>query len=211
MISKGIESVRAGGRQTVAWVGNNRGKVSSIVVLLLIGLAVMTCAQAGEINVYWTNPTTNTDGTAIPASGAGSLTGTRVQYGSCSGTAFGVMTAERVAAAPATTVSFTGVAPGTHCVRAFARNTYDSESVASNVASKIIPAPVPGAPVVSTVATTAYEIRVSKSGLRLLVAGSIALGEPCISQASDGLWFVGQAQVALKSSYRGGALVARCG
>ena len=64
---------------------------------------------------------------------------------------------------------------------------------------------------VETVATTAYEIRVSKSGLRLLVAGTIALGEPCISQASDGLWFVKQSQVALKASYKGGTLVARCG
>ena len=193
------------------WVRDNRRLLALWGAIFLAGVLFGTCVQADTINVSWTNPTTNTDGSAIPASGAGSLTGTRVQYGSCSGTAFGTMAAEQVAAAPATTASFTGVGPGTYCVRAFARNTYSKESVSSVVVPKVILEPVPGPPTITTVATTAYEIRVSKSGLRLLVAGTIELGEPCISQASGGLWFVSRSQVALKSSYKGGVLLARCG
>ncbi len=166
-------------------------------------------AVAATLTVSWTNPVTNTDGSAIPASGAGSLTGTRAQYGTCSGTAFGTMIAEQVVAAPATSASWSSVGPGTYCARGFARNTYGAESVASNVASRVIPVPVPEPPVV-TIATTAWEVRVKPGGIRLVEAGTIALGTLCEAQASGDLWFVAAADVVLRASYKGGALVARC-
>ena len=194
------------------WSRHAEVRVLTIAVLcVLLWLVLVRVVDAATLTPSWTLPTTNTDGSTIPATGPGSLTGTRVQYGSCSGTAFGVMTAERLVVAPATTTVFDNIDPGTYCVRAYARNTYNMESVASNVASKVIPAPVPGAPVITTIATTAYEIRPTKSGIHLALVGTIALGSQCEMQASGGLWFVDPALVALKGNYRGGAVVARCG
>lgn len=181
------------------------------VLAALAWLALVRVADAATLNFSWTHPTTNTDGTTIPASGAGSLTGTRVQYGTCSGTAFGTMIAEQVVTAPAATASFANVGPGTYCGRAFARNTYGQESAASNVASRVVPPPVPEPPTVVTIALAAYEVRPTGNGIRLAEVGTIPLGSPCELQASGDLWFVDAALATLKSSYKGGAVVAKCG
>jgi hypothetical protein len=121
-----------------------RGRFLLLGLLLLAGLA-----NAGDALLSWTPPATNTDGSAIPATGAGSLTGTRVEWGSCSGTAFGTAAGTVTVPAPSTSTTITGLGVATYCFRAFARNTYGSESLASAVVSKIFPAPVPNPPVLA--------------------------------------------------------------
>lgn len=103
------------------------------------------CATAATVVVTWTPPTLNTDDTAIPATGPGSLTTYRIEYGTCNGTLFGVKAGEVTRAAPASTVTL-NLQPGTTCVQVFVANTYGNESIPSNVASKVVPAPTPRAP-----------------------------------------------------------------
>lgn len=113
--------------------------------LVLALLLVAGAANAATLNVDWTNPTTNTDASTIPASGAGSLTQARIEYGTCNGTAFGTSLGNVNRVMPASTGSIT-VNPGTYCVRVFVANTYGNESAASNVASRVVPAPTPNPP-----------------------------------------------------------------
>jgi hypothetical protein len=145
-------------------------------------------ALAADINISWVNPTANTDGSAIPSSGAGSLSGTRVEWGSCSGTAFGTALGERIVAAPATSTVVTGLSPATYCARAFARNTYGVESLASNVASRVVSAPVPQPPTIVAIAVVAglshapvYSI--TGAGKLSTLMGFVPVGKACSSTA----------------------------
>ena len=141
-------------------------------------------AFAADAVVSWTNPTQNTDGSAIPASGAGSLTGTRVEYGTCNGTAFGSSAGSVTVNAPATTVTIPGFAAGaTNCFRAFARNTFGNESLASNVVAKTFPTPTPNPPVLSATITVAYELNGIKNDGTIMLGravGQVELGAPCL-------------------------------
>ena len=104
----------------------------------ILGLGLLLAASsalAGPVPINWANPTKNVDGTTIPATGAGSLVSTKVEWGSCSGTLFNIKAGEQVVAAPATTVTL-NLSPGTYCVRAFSTNTYNDTSASSNVISK---------------------------------------------------------------------------
>lgn len=136
-----------------------------VLALGILVMAYSAASVAGELNVTWTNPTQNTDGTAIPASGDGSLTGTRVEWGVCNGTTWGGTTGERVVPAPGTTTKITNLAPGTWCVRGYARNTYGLESAPSGVASKVIVPPTPNPPVLTVeVGAIAYELKIIGNG-----------------------------------------------
>lgn len=147
------------------------------LLLLLPGLVL-----ADEARVRWTNPTTNTNGTAIPASGPGSLTETRVEYGTCDGTGFGTATGEVRVPAPATETTITGFEPGmTVCFRNFARNTYGNESGPSNIGTKTFPTPTPQPPVLTVVPPVAYEIKRTPEGLVKLGrdVGNVMAGTEC--------------------------------
>ena len=146
-------------------------------MLILAGVT----AGAADLNVSWVNPTANTDGSAIPTSGAGSLTGTRVEWGTCSGTAFGTRAGEVTVPAPATSTVVQNLTPGTWCVRAFSRNTYNVESAASNVASRTVNPPVPNPPTLSVTVPVAFEINLTPSGLVKLGrdVGRVPVGTAC--------------------------------
>lgn len=171
----------------VRWLERNHlrvvlGILAAFVVVL--GLAIASVAHADDLIVSWTNPTHNTTGTAIPASGPGSLTGTRLEWGSCSGTAFGTKAGEVTAPAGATSATIAGVAPAaTYCVRAFSRNTYGAESASSNVASKVVPVPVPNPPVLAVPViagmTTTPVYSVTKAGALSAFVGFADVGTPC--------------------------------
>lgn len=112
-----------------------------------LAAAFATATFAAILTVSWTNATQNTDNTAIPASGPGSIASTRIEYGSCAGTnVFGTKAGEVTVTGQGTTASLPNLGPGTYCARAFHTNTYGEESGPSNVASKTIAAPVPKPP-----------------------------------------------------------------
>jgi len=113
-------------------------RLTSFLVLTFCSMSVF----AGSAIVSWTNPTTNTDGTFIPTTGPGSLVSTRVRWGTCiSGNIFGTQQGQVVANAPASSVEISMLPSGTYCFDAFSLNTYGVESVASNVASKVVEDP----------------------------------------------------------------------
>lgn len=116
--------------------------------LLTLSLAALPMsAHAADAVISFTVPTTNIDGSAIPATGPGSLVSTRIQWGTCTDLgAFGVLLAGAVVPMPALTYTITGLEPGSYCVRAFSKNTYAEESNASNVVKKVIAGPKPRPP-----------------------------------------------------------------
>jgi hypothetical protein len=186
------------------------------LALLILSLCVVGIAQAATVTVNWTPPTTNTDGSAIPATGVGSLTIYRVEYGTCNGAAFGTKVGEVTRAAPATGTTL-NLQPGTTCVRAFVSNTYDSESAASNVASKVVAPPVPNPPTNLTVTDpVAYEVRPNESTFafdRGRPVGLAKLGAACDEQRTTGEDFYAlerPSRVKLNRQPRSTALVARC-
>lgn len=109
------------------------------------GLAVLFVGVvfAATITATWTNPTQNTDGTTLASS---EIKQTRIEYGTCNGTAFGAKSGEVIVEGVGTTTSVQGLTPGTWCARAYTTSIYGVESDASNVASKVVAAPKPNAP-----------------------------------------------------------------
>lgn len=111
--------------------------------LLLFALA--GTAHAAKVKVSWTNPYTNTDGSALT-----NLSSVEVEWGTCNGTAFGVkqasiLIATTAAGAPMTAFVYpTGMTKV--CIRAFVMNTTGGRSVYSNVAVKSL-LPKPAKPV----------------------------------------------------------------
>ena len=162
------------------WVEHNHLRATLIILaalLLLFSVAFCSLANAADATVSWQHPTKNTDGSSIPASGAGSIASTRVEYGSCSGTAFGTKAGEVSVPAPAASTTITDFAAGsTSCFRAYAKNTFGVESGASAVVSKVFPAPTPNPPVLSSTITVAWDL---KRGKPARIVGRIPLDLPC--------------------------------
>ena len=192
--------------------------IRRLILTLLITLLAPS-AYAADLSVAWTNPTQNTDGSTIPATGAGSLTQTRVEWGACaSAGVFGTKAGEVVVAAPAVAATINGVTPGsTVCVQAFTKNTYGSESAASAVVSKVVPAPVPQPPVLVTVSIVAYEVLPHPiEGTRLgRNVGTVPLGTACgtepVVYTSRGTYFeVPRKNVTLEKGPKSAVLVALC-
>lgn len=158
-------------------------------LLPLALLALAGVASAATVTTSWTNPTTNTDGSAIPATGAGSLTQARIEYGTCNGALFGVKAGEVVRPMPVTTATL-NLQPGTTCVRVKVTNTYANESAASNVATRVIDAPTPSPPTNLTVSEpTAYDVRPNESTFafeRGRVVGKCKIGAACDEDRTTG-------------------------
>lgn len=192
-----------------------------ILAILLIGMCIAGIASAATVTVTGTNPSTNTDTSAIPATGQGSLNNLRIEYGTCgTGGAFGTKAGEvnRPPVAPGAQFSeVLNLDPGTTCVRAFVRNTYGVESDPSNVASKVVAPPKPGAPVLTTIAQQVYDVRPNERTFafdRGRQVGSVKLGAACDEDRTTGSDFYAlerPSQVKLNREPRSQALVARCG
>ena len=153
----------------------------------LLALVTFT-ATAADVTWTWNNPAVNTNGSAIPASGAGSLNGGRLEFGTCAaGGAFGTKAGEiplTQALVTARTVTQTNVLPSTVCGRVFVSNTFGNTSAASNVFSMTVAAPTPGPPTgLSAVEIVAYEMRPQLNGtFRAVRLGLIQPGTICSAE-----------------------------
>jgi len=119
--------------------------------LIAAGIALLGTlpALAADITWTWVNPVKNTDNSNIPATGPGSLTVGRLEFGTCNGAAFGTKAGEiplTAAQVAAHTVTETNLLPQTRCAMVHVSNTFLAESAASNVGQAVIPNPTPGAP-----------------------------------------------------------------
>jgi hypothetical protein len=184
--------------------------------IILLALCITGIAQAATVTVTWVLPTTNTDGSTIPATGAGSLASVRVEYGTCNGTAFGTKAGEVSRPGNSTTATL-NLQPGTTCVRAFATNTYGIESPASNVASKVVDPPTPNAPQLTTIAAAVFEVVPNERTFafdRGRQVGTVKLGLACDEDRTTGADFYAlerPSRAVLTRPPRSTALVARCG
>jgi hypothetical protein len=109
------------------------------LTLALLALFLPAAAMAGTANVSWTNPTQFEDGTALAPADIASTT---VEYGSCTGTAFGTKAGQQVATGSASTLVISNLAPATYCFRAATTVVAakgGGTSTFSNVASKVVP------------------------------------------------------------------------
>ena len=152
-----------------------------LMALILLGaLALFLLAGsafAGQAVVTWTNPTTRTDGSALTAAQIG---GTRVEWGTCSGSAFGTAQGNQSTTGAATSTIISDLSPGTYCFRAASIDVAGLQSGWSNIASKVVPVAPPNPPVIVTVATTAYVFKVTQRGLlKLVKSGTVPLGVAC--------------------------------
>lgn len=177
-------------------------------VLLLAPLT----AWAGTATLTWTNPTTRTDGVALTPT---EIAGTRVEWSACTSTGtFGTVAGQQSVAGTATTMTVLNLAAGNWCFRAYTRDTAGLESVASAVASKIVPSTAaPRPPTLVTVATTAYEARFDgRQYVAGRAVGTVSLGQPCANEQPIALGFgaVDRSLVRLTKMPKSSLLLARC-
>lgn len=169
-------------------------------------------ANAGDAALTWTLATQNTDGSAIPASGPTSLAATRVEWGTCSGSAFGTVAGQQTVATPATTYTITGLAAGVWCFRAYSRTVAGLESAPTNVVTKTILQSPPQPPGNLTVAAlTVYQFIGTTDAITLLAVGTVPAGTACDpAQSVNGRYAVPRAAVTWYGSVRPRVVFAQC-
>lgn len=145
------------------------------VVAVMVLLLVAVKSFAGTAVVTWTQPTQYTDGTALALA---DISQTRVEYGTCSGTAFGTKAGEQIATGTGTTLTVNSLPAGTYCLRAYT-TAKGVESAASSVASAVVPQSPPKPPVLVTVTTTAYAVTVNGWRFAMVPVGTVPLGTAC--------------------------------
>lgn len=177
---------------------------------LVIG-AVISDAFAGTATVTWANPSSYLDGSLLSAA---DITQTRLEYGSCSGTAFGIKAGEVIISGAATTATIPSLVAGTYCFRAYT-TAKGVESAPSNVASKAVPQAAPNPPTLTTVATVAYSVTVDWPNLALVryqQVGTVALGTACAGAATDdGYNLIPRTAVKWTGTNKPQYIVALCG
>lgn len=184
-----------------------------VVWMLLVIFAF--AANAGTADLTWTQPTQNVDGSAIPASGTGRLTGNRVEWGSCTGTApnygFGVQAGQQVFTTPTAVYTVPNLAPGTWCFRAYASTTY-GESGPSGVAAKVIAPPLPNPPSGLTAAGgMVYHIQKRENRFVMLPVGTVPAGTVCdTTQSVNGYYVVPRDSVAWSGTVKPPVVVSPC-
>jgi hypothetical protein len=145
---------------------------SALMLFFIAGAAF-----AGQAVVTWTNPTARTDGSVLTAAQIGS---TEIEYGTCSGTAFGTVTGTSAVTGAGTTLTILNLAPGAYCFRARTHDTGNNLSAWSNIASKVVPVAAPNPPVIVTISTYAYEFRPRTfGGFKLVRVADVPMGAPC--------------------------------
>ncbi len=153
------------------------------ILFALFALVAASFAFAGTATLTWTNPTTNTDGSALTLASVNvyrgtSATGPWTQIGSVTAQGGAVPSGYTdKTAADGTTVYYYVTAVGSD----------GNESAPSTIVSKAIPNPVPNPPSGLTVTSvTAYMLAVVNGKLALTQSGTVKLGSKCASGVSIG-------------------------
>lgn len=188
---------------------------SAACTALLAAFALCLSASpaiAGDAVLTWTLATADTEGNAIPASGPTSLASTRVEWGSCSGSAFGTAAGQQTVATPATTYTITGLTAGVWCFRAYSRTVAGLESAPTNAVTKTILQAPPQPPGNLTVAATVvYQFIGTTDAVTLLAVGTVPAGTACDpSQSVNGRYAVPRAAVTWYGSVRPRVVFAQC-
>ena len=182
--------------------------------ILLLTLSLLSfAAGAASISGTFTYPTRFVDGTTLTLA---QIERMRIEYGTCSGSAFGTKTGEVIVVPPATSFSTPTLPPGVYCLRGFTRTTAAAgglESAPTNVLSHTLPWSPPEPGTLVTVATVAYEIQLHPVfGPRLgRNVGTVPLGTECGVNVTGDYYEVPLDQVTLSKMPKSILVVARCG
>lgn len=189
---------------SAAWA-QHRPAIIVVLALLLVSLVMCSRAHAGTATVSWTHPTTYTDGSALALT---DISQTRIEYGTCAGTAFGTKAGEQIATGTATTVTITNLAVGTWCFRGYT-TAKGVESGPSVVASKVVPQAATNPPTLSTITTVAYSVIKWRTQYALIPAGTVPLGTACQSNMQlAGLYEIPTS--AVKARFKAAVYWGRC-
>lgn len=149
----------------------------AIVALLALYGALVTypaMAQTGQATLSWTPPTKNSDGTTLT-----DLRGFKVYWGSAVGSYPNVVTLSN---AGLNSYVVSNLTPGTKYFVVTAFNAANAESVASNVASKLIAGASPSPPSIPqpvSLAGPVFSIATTEDSLVVLQSGTVVAGRPC--------------------------------
>lgn len=181
----------------------------------------LVCASStGSAEVSWTSPTTNTDGSAIPATGNGSLAGFEIFHAVTAGGVAGA-TPINVPNKTATSYLLTGLPVGPHYYAAKAYNVAGIRSDLSLAANNtiVLPSATATASVTVNVKPNAPVVTVAQVAKLLigdrpsLVAGKVPLGTEC-GEFEAGQWArVDRDDVKLNfwgKLFRNSTIVAKC-
>ena len=97
-------------------------------LLIFLALLLPIVAGADTLEVTVRHPTTNSDGSAIPATGSLALSFWRIEYGSCRGDKFGRLKSWQVLPVPLSKATFTQVQRKTACNRVYWYNNAGGQS-----------------------------------------------------------------------------------
>lgn len=160
------------------------------ILALIFALIFPVALYAADATVDWQHPTNNVDGSPIPATGPAALSSTRLEYGTCSGTAFGQAEGSVSAPYPATSAIVPGLEYGrSYCFRGASVNNAGEVSAWSNVVSRFILVPAPNPPTLSATVNVVWELR---GQMNTTIAGFTDIGAPCEKgqfTTKDGLTF----------------------
>lgn len=170
-----------------------------LLLALLAGPAV-----AGDLTATWTHPTTNTDGSTIPATGPLSIASTRVEYFQCANASSAWPASPTVVSvpAPAATRTVTGLNDGQrYCFRAASVNVAGTVSAYSATASAVVPTTTPNPPVLTVTSTVAYRMRLSVDGYQMLAIGTVPMGTVCSDQTVGEYNVIPRSAVTMSSRF----------
>ena len=205
-----------------AWSGSKAVAGTETVVARVDSTYSLTCSTStGSATASWTAPTQNTDGSAIPAAGKGSLASFKLFHAP---TAAGLLTATPVVIANPAVRSrvITGLPVGQRFYALTAVNAEGIESDLSASAQNVIVLPSASAtasvvvnvkplPPLVTVAQTVFDLR---SGRVNKLVGSIPLGEPCgayvATRNGNRFYAVPKSAVDFDRQPRSARVVAKC-
>lgn len=186
-------------------------------LLLTLALVFSLAANAADAQLTWVNPTQFTDNSTIPTTGTTRLLLTRIEYGTCSGTApnytFGTKAGEASFNFPATSGTTTGHAPGsTVCFRAYARLADLTESAPTGVVYKVFAPAVPKPPTGLTVTELiVYHIQKREDRFVLMPVGTVPAGTVCdTTQNVNGYYVVPRDLVTWSGAVKPPVVVSPC-
>jgi hypothetical protein len=160
--------------------GNPNMKIRTILLLSLLFFTGI--ANAASVIVNWSNPTQNEDGTPV-----GTITGTRVEWGSCTATdSFNVRAGELLTSGPVTTATIPGLASATkYCIRAYTIAGAGNESRASNTIARTTEPTRPNPPTISSVVNVVWELKQRGWKTTVKYAGTTPIGTPCYADTYE--------------------------
>lgn len=112
------------------------------IVVAVVAVLFALPVWAATFTAKWTNPTSYVDDSPLAVA---DISRTRLEYGSCVGSAFGTKAGEFISTGNDTTEVSPNVAPGTYCLRGYT-TAKGVESGPSNVSGFVIAQPAPKPP-----------------------------------------------------------------